>query len=81
MEFVTMYIVGNYLLTRIINRRHFNSYKNYKIIADFKDIYSCYNEMQTNCADIILIETDLFDYKEIELIKMLKNLMMQIKYY
>ena len=70
---VTIYIVGSYLLARIINKRHFDSCKNYKVIGDFRDIYSCMEAMKNTRADIILFETDLFDLNEIEAIKALKE--------
>ncbi len=73
MELVTIYIVSNYFLARIVSKRYFCSCKNYKILGDFRDIYTCYEEMKKNPADMILIESDLFDFQEIELIRALKD--------
>lgn len=73
MEFVTIYIVSNCILTRIINKRHFSAYKNYKVIDDFRDIYACYFEMQKKKADIIFLESELSYTDEIKYIKKIKK--------
>ncbi len=73
MEFVTIYIVGSNLLARIINSRAFDSCINYKVLEDFRDIYSCLEAMKTKRADLIIIESDLSDFQEIELIKSLNE--------
>lgn len=68
-----MYIVSNCLLARITNKRLFQVCKNYKVLGDYGDIFSCSEEMRIKTADIILFETDLLSFQEIEVIKILKN--------
>ena len=69
MEYNTIYIVGGNLLARIINRRAFDSSKNFKVLGDFRDIYSCLDAMELKSANIVIIESDLADFQEIESIK------------
>ena len=73
MELVTIYIVSNYLLARVVGKRCFCSYNSYKIIGDFRDVFTCYEGMKIAPADMVLIESDLFDFQEIEIIKAIKD--------
>lgn len=70
---VTLYVVDEYLLTRIAYKRYFASDDNYNIVGDFSSAKECLAQMEIQTADIIIIDIELSDMNGIEAIKLIKE--------
>ncbi len=73
MKTITLYIVDDYLLTRIAHKRYFENDDNYKILGDFQCAEDCLEEMKKNQADIILMDIELPEMNGIEATKIIKE--------
>lgn len=73
MKTITLYIVDDYLLTRIAHKRYFEHDDNYKILGDFQTAEECLDAMKKNEADIILMDIELPEMNGIEATKIIKD--------
>lgn len=72
MNFIVIYVLDSYLLSRVINKRYFK-FSNRQLIKDFSSFETCYEEMKKEPPSILLINTDLFDYKDIDVLNLIKK--------
>ena len=61
MGLITLYIVDNYLLTRIAYKKYFQNDTDFKVCGDFKSARECLEELSKNPVDIVLCDIELFD--------------------
>ena len=73
MSITTLYIVDNYLLTRVSNKRCFLNDESFKVIGDFSNAFDFLNAMKKQQADIVLTDINLADINGIKLTKILKD--------
>lgn len=73
MNSITLYIVDNYLLTRIAYKKYFQNDKDFKIIGDFKSARECLEELKNTPVDIVLCDIELFDINGFELTKIIEK--------
>ncbi len=69
----TLYVVDDYLLTRIAHRRYFSSDKKIKLLEDFNCAEDCLEKMEKHPADIILMDIELPQMNGIEATKLIKE--------
>ena len=70
---VTLYIVDDYLLTRISSRKLFENDNNFKILGDFSSAKECLENMEKQPSDIVLMDIELPDINGIEATKIIKE--------
>ena len=70
---VTLYVVDDYLLTRIAHRRYFKSDQNFKLLGDFSTAEACIEKMKEQEADVILMDIELPKMNGIEATKIIKE--------
>jgi DNA-binding NarL/FixJ family response regulator len=70
---VTLYVVDDYLLTRIAHRRYFSSDKEINFLEDFGNAEDCLEKMEKTPADIILMDIELPKMNGIEATKLIKE--------
>lgn len=70
---ITLYVVDDYLLTRIAQRRYFSSDNEFKLLDDFSNAEDCLKKMETCPADIILMDIELQKMNGIEATKLIKE--------
>ena len=70
---VNLYVVDDYLLTRIAYRRYFADDNEIKLIEDFSSADECIEKMKTKQADIILMDIELPNMNGIEATKIIKE--------
>ena len=73
MKTITLYIVEDYLLTRIAHKRYFANDENFKVIGDFQNAEECLKKMEKIQADIILMDIELPKINGIEATKIIKE--------
>ena len=73
MNFITLFIVDNYLLTRIAYKKYFQNDDEFKICGDFKSGKECLEELEKFPVDIVICDLELFDMNGIELTKIIKE--------
>jgi len=73
MKTVTLYVVDDYLLTRIAHKRYFADDDNFDVIGDFQNAKDCLEAMKTRQADIILMDIELPGMNGIEAVKIIKE--------
>ncbi len=71
---ITLYVVDDYLLTRISHRRYFAQDESIKLIGDFSCARDCFEQMEKMPADVILMEIDLPKMNGIEATRYLKEM-------
>ena len=70
---VSLYVVDDYLLTRIAYRRHFANDSEINFIEDFSSAQDCIEKMEKRPADIILMDIELPKINGIEATKIIKE--------
>ena len=70
---VTLYIVDDYLLTRIAHKRYFQNDKNFKVLGVFKTASECIEQLKREPSDIVLSDIELSDINGIEFTKIIKE--------
>jgi len=70
---VSLYVVDDYLLTRIAVKRQFANDKEINILEDFNSAQDCIEKMKTKSADIILMDIELPQMNGIEATKIIKE--------
>ncbi|MBR5304602.1 MAG: response regulator transcription factor [Candidatus Gastranaerophilales bacterium] len=70
---VTLYVVDNYLLTRIAHRRNFANDNEIFFLEDFSNAEDCIKKMKHKPADIILMDIELPKMNGIEATKIIKE--------
>ena len=73
MKTITIYVVDDYLLTRIAHKKYFASDENFKVIGDFQNAEDCLEQMKKVQADIILMDIELPEMNGIEAVKIIKE--------
>ncbi len=73
MNSITLYIVDNYLLSRIAYRKYFENDNEFKVLGDFKSSRECLEELKKFPVDIVLSDIELFDINGIELTKIIEE--------
>ena len=69
MNAVRLYVVDDYLLTRISHRRYFSNDKEIIFLDDFANAENCIEAMEKETADIILMDIELPKMNGIEATK------------
>ena len=70
---VTLYVVDDYLLTRITHKRNFANDKEIIFLEDFSNAEDCIKKMEQKPADIILMDIELPKMNGIEATKIIKE--------
>jgi len=70
---VSLYVVDDYLLTRIAARRNFENDKEIKFLEDFGSAQDCIKKMEKVPADIILMDIELPKMNGIEATKIIRE--------
>lgn len=70
---VTLYVVDDYLLTRIAHRRYFSSDDSFNLLGDFSNAETCLERMHERQADVVLIDIDLSGMNGIEATSLIKE--------
>lgn len=70
---ITLYVVEDYLLTRIAHRRYFSSDNEINYLEDFDCAEDCLDKMEKNPADIVLMDIELPKMNGIEATKIIKE--------
>ena len=70
---VSMYVVDDYLLTRIAHRRYFSNDKEIRFLDDFGCAEECLSAMVKNPADMVLMDIELPKMNGIEATKLIKE--------
>ena len=70
---ITIYIVDDYLLTRIAYKKYFENDEEFKVCAHFKSAKECLLELEKNPVDIILSDLELGDINGIEFTKLVSE--------
>ena len=79
MDKLTLFLVDNYLLDRITNRKRFDNNKNYKVLGDFHNAQDCLCALQNVQPDVIITDLDLSNMNGIEFCKIVKEKYPKIK--
>ena len=70
---VSLYVVDDYLLTRIAYRRYFENDSEIKLVEDFSNADECIEKMKIKQADVILMDIELPNINGIEATKIIKD--------
>lgn len=73
MKSVTLYIVDDYLLTRIAYKKYFEGDDYFKVCGDFKSAKECLKKLSKYPVDIVICDIELLDINGIELAKTIKE--------
>lgn len=73
MKKLTLYLVDNYLLDRISNKKRFENNKQYAVLGDFQNARECLDALKITQPDIIITDLDLSDINGIEFCKIVKE--------
>ena len=73
MKPINIYIVDDYLLTRITHRRYFSSDNEINLLNDFANAEDCLEEMKKKTVDIILMDIELPNMNGLEATKIIKE--------
>ncbi len=73
MKPITLYLVDDYLLTRISQRLYFAIDGSFKILAEFSNPQDCIKHMKKEEADAILIDIELLNQYNSNTVKTLKK--------
>ena len=76
---LTLFLVDDYLLTRVANKRQINLKSDFKILGDFKRAKDCLKALKIMHPDIILTDINLSDINGIELCRIIKEKYPDIK--
>lgn len=73
MSRISLYVVDDYLLTRIAARRNFIEDREINFLEDFSNAEDCIEKMKKKQADIVLMDIELPKMNGIEATKMIKE--------
>ena len=73
MNVINLYIVDEYLLTRIATKEYFKKDKNFKILDDFSNMKQCLKKMEKERSDIILLDISQSNSKYLKELKTIKE--------
>ncbi len=73
MKPITLYLVDDYLLTRISQRLYFTTDNSFEILAELSNPQDCLKHMKKKEADVILIDIELLNQIDANAIKRLKK--------
>ena len=76
---ITIYVVDDYLLTRIANKRYFADDCEFSVIGDFSNAKDCFRALDKNEPDIILMDIELSDINGIEAVKIIHDKFPSVK--
>ena len=76
---INVYIVEDYLLTRVTYKRSFKDYSDINIIGDFETAEACIEALENNTADVILMDLGLPYMTGIEATKLIHRKYPDIK--
>lgn len=62
MKPITLYLVDDYLLTRISQRLYFTNDNSFEILDEFSNPQDCIKQMRKRKADVILIDIELLNH-------------------
>lgn len=70
---ISLYLVDNSLLTRIANRRYFESDDEIKFLDDFSNPFDCIKSLEKQDADIVVMDVELPKMNGIAATKLIKD--------
>ena len=73
MKPITLYLVDDYLLTRISQRLYFTNDNLFEILDEFSNPQDCIKQMRKRKADVILIDIELLNHNNSGSIRTLKK--------
>lgn len=76
---IKIYIVDDYLLTRIAQKNYFLSDKRYKIIGDFSNALDCLEALKALRPDVVLMDINLPYLSGLEAAKLIKEKYPKVK--
>lgn len=76
---ITLFIVDENLLTRVAQKKYFESDENFSVVATFKDAFSCLGAIEKTIPDVVLLDTELPDIDGVELTRLIKEKYPKIK--
>jgi DNA-binding NarL/FixJ family response regulator len=79
MKQTTLFLVDDYLLTRVSNKRQLSFDSKYKILGDFKNANECFEALEYTIPDIIIMDLDLADINGIEASRIIREKYPRIK--
>jgi len=73
MNSITLYIVDDYLLTRIAYKKYFENDNDFKVCGDFKNARECLFELKNNPVDFVICDIELNNPNGIEFTKIVQE--------
>lgn len=73
MKPISIYVVDDYLLTRIAHRRYFENDKEFELLGDFSSAEACLEKIKEIPSDIVLMDIELPKMNGIEATKFIKE--------
>ena len=73
MKPISIYVVDDYLLTRIAHRRYFENDKEFQLLGDFSSAEACLEKIKEIPSDIVLMDIELPKMNGIEATKFIKE--------
>jgi len=70
---ITIFIVDDYLLSRVAYKRYFSSYPEFKVIQDFSNAVECIKNLKKYQPDVIIMNIDLPKINGIQATKLISQ--------